>query len=364
MIINLNTSRTASGRACCPESAVPAPSPEARPERKELFRTRCHAGRGPAALGLAMAVFAAALPVEHAAAAWPDRAIRLVVPFPAGGGPELMMRALTRELGSTLGQPVILDYRPGANNLIGAAEAARAEPDGYTWMIAPEAVFTINPHVYKSLGFDPAKLQPVSLIGSFINVLSCNPALGVKTVEDLVVKARAVPLAYASSGVGSPNHMTMEMFLAEAKAKMSHIPYKGPMPAVQDLLGGHVDCSFLVESIAVEHIKEGSLVALAGSGKRPSGALAELPTLASAGYPGFDATFWLGVFGRADVDPEVFERFSSALHAGMQSPDVRNAMLTQGTTPAWVPAEQASAEIQHLKEHWGEVAQRIDLKAE
>lgn len=312
-----------------------------------------------------LAVASAAAPVANAQAVnWPVRPIRLVVPFPAGGGPERTIRAMTEGLTKKLGQPVVLDYKPGASGNIGASDAAHAAPDGYTWLLAQESVVTVNPYIFKQLGYDPKKLVPVALFGSFVNVLTCNPSIGVKSVADLVAKARAQPgsIRYASSGPGSPGHLTMEMFASSAKIQLTHVPYKGPMPAVQDMLGGHVDCGFLVASIVSEYIKTGRLVGLAGSGAKPSASLSSLPNLANAGYPDANATFWLGIFEPAGVEPGITRKFHSALAEVVRGAAVQEAMLATDTQPEMTTPEQARTLLAEMSAQWGAVIKRINLK--
>lgn len=296
---------------------------------------------------------------------WPTKPLRLVIPFPAGGGPERSIRALALGLQQRLGQPVVVDYKPGAAGNLGAAETARAPADGYTWMFAQESLTTINPHIYRNLGYDQRNLVPVALIGSFVNVLTCNPSVGVKTLQDLVAKAKATPgsIAYASSGPGSPGHLTMEMFQAAAGVTMNHVAYKGPMPAVQDLLGGHVQCGFLVAAIVADHVKSGKLVALAGSGTKPPPTMPNLPSISSA-YPDVNATFWLGIFAPLGVDPAVFRKFHSALVATVKSKEVQEAMLTTDTQPETSTSEEAQRELEKISIRWGDIVKRIGLKVD
>lgn len=308
----------------------------------------------------------AMLPNQAQAQEWPSRPIRLVIPFPAGGGPERTIRALSEGLQQRLGQPVVLDYRPGAAGNIGAAEKARSDPDGYTWMLAQESIVTINPQIYKDVGYPPKQLAPVALIGSFVNVLTCNPQVGVNTVAELVQKAKANPgrISYASSGAGSPGHLTMELLASSAGVTLTHIPYRGPMPAVQDLLGGHTDCGFLVASIVAEHIKAGRLVGLAGSGSKATVSLGDLPNVSDAGYPEVDATFWLGIFAPSGITPEINQRFQKALSETVQSEGVRSAMLDSDTQPEWATPAEARARLDEVSNRWGAVIKRIGLHLE
>ncbi|MGE4337445.1 MAG: Bug family tripartite tricarboxylate transporter substrate binding protein [Pigmentiphaga sp.] len=317
-------------------------------------------------LGVLLAVAPTATTATTSATSWPDRPLRLVIPVPAGGGPELIIRTLAEGLQQQLGQPVVVDYRPGAAGNLGAADLAKSPPDGYSWMLAQESIFTINPHIYPNLGFDAADIQPVALIGSFVNTLVCHPSVGVGTLEELIAKAKAEAgkITYASAGSGSPGHLTMEMLMLEAGIKLSHVPYRGPMPAAQDLLGGHVDCAFLVSSMVADHIRAGSLVGLAGSGQKPSTSLPDLPNIANSGYPNFNATYWLGIFAPKGVKPEISEKFQTALQAALADPEVVQAMLASDTQPTSTTPEQTVQRLDQLSQQWSETVKRANVKVE
>ncbi|MCK9511375.1 MAG: tripartite tricarboxylate transporter substrate binding protein [Pigmentiphaga sp.] len=297
---------------------------------------------------------------------WPGRPIKLIVPFPAGGGPERTIRTISQGLQERLGQPVIIDYRPGASGNIGAADLAKANPDGYTWMLAQDSLFTINPLIFESLGFDINAIQPVSMYGNFVNVLVCNPSLNVTSLEGLIEKAKAGPgeIYYASSGAGSPGHLVTEMLSSRAGIKMSHVPYRGPMPAVQDLLGGHVDCGFLASPSVVEHVKAGRMVALGSSGAEPLESLEGLPTIDSQGFPGFDATFWTGFYTSTGVDKEITDRFGAALYEVLKEEAVLDAMEFSDMKPRWTTQEETQEIIENLLNQWSVVVQQVGLKVE
>lgn len=313
---------------------------------------------------LAVTVLSSAPIANAQSAAWPSKPIRLVIPFPAGGGPERTIRTVTEGLKQRLGQPVVVDYRPGASGNIGAAETARSAADGYTWLLAQESIVTVNPHIFKRLGYERERLVPVALIGSFVNILTCHPAVGVKSVAELVEKAKARPggIRYASSGPGSPGHLTMEMFASAARIELSHVPYRGPMPAVQDMLGGHVECGFLVASIVADHIKAGRLVGLAGSGAKPSASLGDLPNISDAGYRDVNATFWLGIFAPLGVDQDITRKFHQALTETVRNEAVQAAMLASDTQPEATTPAQAGQRLDEVSARWAAVIKRIDLK--
>jgi len=191
------------------------------------------------ALVLATLGFCGAIELAAAqgAGAWPERAIRIVLPFPPGGPSDIAARLAADKMQPALKQPLVIENKPGAGGNVGAAEVARATPDGYTWLFGPDSLVTVNPHVYKQMPFKVDDLVPVTVATRFNQTLVCNPALGVKTVAELVAKAKASPLSYASGGVGVPGHLSMELLQSMAGFQMNHVPYKGPAPATQDVLG-------------------------------------------------------------------------------------------------------------------------------
>jgi tripartite-type tricarboxylate transporter receptor subunit TctC len=313
---------------------------------------------------LALALTASALPA-HAEDAWPKaRPIRIVVPLPPGGPSDIVLRPMAAAMQTALGQAVIVDNRPGANGNIGGAEVARAAPDGYTWLWTTDTSLTINPHIYKSIGFKADALVPLDYAARFSQTLVCNPSLGFKTLADMIAYARTKPLDYATGGSGSPGHMVMEMLAADAKVKMNHVPYRGPAPAMQDLLGGQVQCGFLAGPTVLPQIQSGKLTALAVSGAERSPLTPNVPTVAESGYPGFDGTFWLVLMAPRGVPPEVQQRFlaalDSAIHASGQKEHAASAGIEMvGSTPA-----EAKTRTEAQSAQWGKVARDIHLQVE
>ncbi len=295
-------------------------------------------------------------------AAWPDRPIRVIVPYPPGGPSDIVLRLAMEKMQVTLKQPFVLENKPGAGGNLGAAEAARAAPDGYTWFFATDTVVTVNPHVYKKLPFKVDDLVPVSVASSFSQTLVCNPAAGVKSVAELVKAAKgSTRLAYASGGAGVPGHLAMELLLTTAGIEMDHIPYKGPALAAQDVIGGQVPCGFLAGPTVLPHIKSGRLVALAVSGAKRSPVLPEVPTVAEAGYPGFDATFLLAVFAPRGTPEPIVTAFHQAFVDALRQPDMATKLqATDQNIVANTPAE-AAAQLAAISKKWGEVAKRINL---
>jgi tripartite-type tricarboxylate transporter receptor subunit TctC len=185
------------------------------------------------------------LSLAQAQTPWPTKPLRVLLPFPPGGPSDIVMRLAAEKMQIVLKQPIVIDNKPGAGGNLGSAEVARAAPDGYTWLSGTDTLVTVNPHVYKQLGFKVDDLQPVTLGTTFSQTLVCNPALGVKTLAELMTKARAEKLSYASGGAGVPGHLSMELLQSMAGFEMVHVPYKGPAPATQDVVGNQVPCGLL-----------------------------------------------------------------------------------------------------------------------
>ena len=304
---------------------------------------------------------AAWLLATSAHAAWPDKPIRIIVPYPPSGPSDIVLRAAIEKMQPALGQPIVLDNKPGAGGNLGAAEAARAAPDGYTWFFATDSIITVGPHVYAKPGFKPADLVPVTVASSFSQILVCNPTVGVKTLAELIKAAKPGTLSYASGGAGVPGHLAMELLLATAGVSMQHIPYKGPAPAAQDVIGGQVPCGFLAGPTVLPHIKSGRLIALAVSGAQRSPVLPEVPTVAEAGYPGYDASFLLVMFAPRGTPEPIIAAFHKAFVDALRQADVAARLLaTDQTVVAGTPGE-AAAQLTVVSRKWGEVARRIHL---
>lgn len=313
---------------------------------------------------LALVLAGAMLPA-HADDAWPKaRPIRIVVPLPPGGPSDIVLRPMAAAMQKTLGQAVIIDNRPGANGNIGAAEVARAAPDGYTWLWTTDTSLTINPHIYRNVGFKPDALVPLDYAARFSQTLVCHPSLGFKTLSDMIGYARSHSLDYASGGAGSPGHMVMEMLAARAGVKMNHVPYKGPAPAMQDLMGGQVQCGFLAGPTVLPQIKSGKLIALAVSGTERSPLTPDVPTVAEAGYPGFDGTFWLVLMGPRGVPADIQQRFLAALEEAIHAPGQQERVSIAGIQMTGSTPAEAQRRTEALSAQWGKVARDIHLQVE
>lgn len=315
---------------------------------------------------LGASLLALSLPAAAQAQQWPDKPIRMVVPLPPGGPSDIVLRTLLPVMQQALKQPLVIDNKPGANGNIGAAEVARAPADGYTWLWTTDTTLTVNPHVYDRMPFKVSDFQPVMRATAFSQTLVCNPQVGVKTVAEFVRKAKAKPngMTYASGGAGSPGHLVTELFSAAAGIDLTHVPYKGPAPAVQDMLGGQVDCGFLAGPTVLPHVRAGKLVALAVSGAKRSPVLPEVPTVAESGYPRFDASFSLVLLAPKDMPAAIVQKMHAEMATALKLPATGEKLAQSDQfVVAESPAETA-ARLAQDSAKWGEVARRINLKLE
>jgi tripartite-type tricarboxylate transporter receptor subunit TctC len=311
-------------------------------------------------LWIALALLLAAT-CGWAQGSWPDKPIRVVLPFPPGGPSDIVMRMAAEKMQVALKQNIIIDNKPGAGGNLGTADVARAAPDGTTWLWGTDTLVTVNPHVYKSLGFKVDDLQPVSIGTSFNQTLVCNPAVGVRTLGELIAKARSTPMSYASGGNGVPGHLSMELLLHMAGFEMAHVPYKGPAPATQDVLGGSVPCGLLAGPTVLPHVRAGKLVALAVSGATRSPALPDVPTMAEAGVPGYRADFTLVMFAPRGTPEAIVTRFRQAFVDALKSPDVTDKLKAGDQTAVGSTPAEAARVLAADSQKWGEVARRIKL---
>jgi len=312
-------------------------------------------------LGVVWLAAAIQLAVAQSAGAWPERAIRIVLPFPPGGPSDIVARLAADKMQSALKQPIVVENKPGAGGNIGSAEVARAAPDGYTWLFGPDSLVTVNPHVYKQMPFKVEDLMPVTTATRFNQTLVCNPALGVKSVAELVAKARSTPLSYASGGVGVPGHLSMELLQSMAGFQMNHVPYKGPAPATQDVLGNQVSCGLLAGPTVLPYVRAGKLIALGVSGSSRSPTLPEVPTLAEAGVPGYQADFSLVVFAPRGVPEPIIARFRQAFVEALRAPGVTEKLKAGDQTVVGSSPADAAATLAVDSQKWGALVRRIHL---
>lgn len=320
--------------------------------------------RALAALAAA-SLLAPTLPTAaHASQSWPLKPIRIIVPNPPAGPSDIAIRPLAAAVQKALGQPVIVENRAGANGNIGAAEVARAAADGYTWLWAMDPVLTVNKHIYKNIGYSSDAIVVLNAAARFSQTLICNPKLGFKSVKDMIDAAKTRELTYATGGAGSPGHLVMESLLSTTGVKMVHIPYKGPAPAMQDLMGGQVDCGFLAAPTVLPQIQSGRVTALATSGKQRSTLMPQLPTIAESGYPEFDGTFWLFLAAPKGVPADIQKRFLEAMEVAIRSPEQQDRVKPVDIEMVGSTADQAQQKAKELSGKWEALTRKIQLKAE
>ncbi|MDO9029617.1 MAG: tripartite tricarboxylate transporter substrate binding protein [Hydrogenophaga sp.] len=298
---------------------------------------------------------------------YPSRPIRLVVPYAAGGGTDILARQLTKKVGELLGQPIIVDNKPGAGTAIGAAEVAKATPDGYTLLWGDNATFALNPHVYKKLAYDPlTSFTPVTLTVRGALVLLTADRLGVKNVNDLITlsKSQAGKLTYGTPGNGTPHHLAMEAFkLRAGNLQIQHVPYRGEAPAIQDLIGGSLDLMFAGARVAKPQTESGRAVALAVSGSKRNTAMPDVPTVSEAGLKGYVSEYWHGVVAPAKTPPAVVAKLNAAFVKAMASPELVSWINNAGSGAEWTgstPVEMQAHMVQELKNS-GELVKTIGL---
>jgi tripartite-type tricarboxylate transporter receptor subunit TctC len=294
---------------------------------------------------------------------YPDRPVRLVNPNPPGGPSDLVARALVEPFRARFSQPLIVENRAGAGGNVGSEVVAKSPPDGLNLLVITDTVVTVNPHVYKKMGFDPARdLVPVALLTGFSQTLVCNATVPAKTVAELVALAKKQPLNYASGGAGVPGHLAMELFLSSAGIDMNHVPYKGPAAATQDVIGGQVHCGFLATATVLPHIKSGRLHAFAISSTRRSPLAPQVPTMAEAGYRDYDATFYLVLMAPRGTPDEILRSLNAFVNDALKSPDAQDKVLTPADQIAagGSPAD-AAAKLREISAKWEKVVKRIGL---
>ena len=314
---------------------------------------------------LAAAGATTAAPWAAAQSAWPDQPLRWVVPYPAGGGTDVLARTVAEAMRQTLGQQIVVDNRPGASTNVGGQMVATAKPDGYTFMSADNAILAYNEHLFTKLPFNPEKdFTYVGGISRFPLALVVNPALEAKTVKEFLAYARANPgkLNYASPGNGSPHHLAMEMFKNRTKTFLTHIPYRGAAPALQDVMGGQVPCMFLDLAAGLPVITSGKVRALAiGSAKRVA-ALPDVPTLAEAGVPNTEVFAFQGILAPAGLPAAITARLNGDLNKALLNPAVVKRMNDFGMEALPGTPEQFRAMARAESKRWGEIITSAHIK--
>ena len=298
---------------------------------------------------------------------YPDRPIRLVVPFPPGGGSDITARTIAQKLSEVLGQQVVADNRGGAGGNIGTDIVAKSQPDGYTLVMALSGPFTINGSLMGKLPFDPLKdFALITLAGATPNLLVTHPSLAANSVKELIALAKASPgkINFASSGLGTPAQLSGDLFNAMAGVRLVHVPYKGAAPALTDLLAGQVQLMFSTMPPALPQVKAGKLRALAVTSAKRSLTLPELPTIAEAALPGFEATTWYGMAAPAGTPKPIVAKLNADVLKVLHMADVRERLLAQGTEPAGTTPEQFADYIRSETTKWAKVIKASGAKVD
>jgi tripartite-type tricarboxylate transporter receptor subunit TctC len=316
------------------------------------------------AAGLA---FACAMATPVAAADYPTKPITLIIGFAPGGPSDVMARILTKKMEEVLKQPFVIENRPGAGGSLAGTAVARSAPDGYTVLLATGSLLAINVSLYKNLGYDPEKdFEPISLIGLQTNVLYTHPSVPAKTLSELIAHAKANPgkLSFGSGGIGTPAHLAGELLKIEAKIDITHVPFRGTGPTLQNVIGGHVPMAFNPPSPLLPHLQSGAIRAIAITTLTRTGALPDVPTVAESGFPGFEATTWHGLVAPAGTPKEVVAALHRAVHATLNDPAARKQLTELGIDLAGNSPDEFRAYIKSEIPKWAKIVQASGAKAE
>ena len=299
----------------------------------------------------------------HAAPVYPSRPIRIVNPYAPGGITDLVSRVLAQRVAEAWGQPVIVDNRPGAGSAVGTEIVVRAQPDGYTLLCTTPAV-VINPSFYPKLGLNPVKdLVPVVLVARVDTAFAVHPGVTARSVKELIALARAKPgqIFFASAGTGTSTHLSLELFKTMAGVDLPHVPYKGGGPALIDVVGGQVQGIVNPLAGVLPHARTGRLRALAVTGAKRSELAADLPTIAEAGVPGYDATAWSALFAPRATAPAIVEKWNSETNRVLGIPEVRQSLLAAGMTPIGGTAQEFAPYFAREAVRWPELVRTAGI---
>lgn len=314
---------------------------------------------------LRRAFAATLLALPLAAWAYPDKTIEWVVPYPAGGGSDVVARTLAEPMAKSLGQQIVVANKPGAATNIGADYVAKAKADGYVMLTADTATLAANPSLYAKLSYDAEKdFAPVGLLARFPMLLVVNPAVPAKTLAEFIAWAKAQPdgVNYATPGAGSPHHLATELFRERTGLKLVHVPYRGAAPAVQDVMGGQVPFMFIDSATAYPHVLSGKLRPIGVASPKRVAAFDQVPTLASQGLTGFEAYAWQGLVVPAATPADVVAKLNQALVAALGTTAVKARFQTLGLEPTPSTPAQMAAYAKAEREKWGKVIRAANIR--
>lgn len=325
--------------------------------------------RRPLLSHLLLAGLLSAMPVAvlaDAAAGFPNRAVRIIVNFPAGGTADVLPRIVSQKLSEKWGQPVIVENRPGAGGNIGAETVAKSAPDGYTLLATPPAPLAINQNLYKSLPFAPDRFTPVTILAAVPNVLAVKSALPVASTKDFIALAREDQgkVAVATQGNGTTSHLTAAMFATQAGVQFVFVPYKGTAPALTDLMGGQVDAFFDNIGSMHNHHKSGKARILAVASRKRSPLLPNVPTISETGLPGFDSSTWFAVVAPPGTPPEIAQKINGAIVEALKLPDVQQKFIELGAEIVGNSPDETADFIANERVRWKKVIDAANVRQE
>ena len=323
--------------------------------------------RAAIALSLGLALVAFSIGSPSGAQDYPQRTVTFVCPFPAGGGTDILTRMLAQELQDKLKQPFIVENRTGAGTVIAAAAVAKSPPDGYMLLLAPVTTLAIGPSVYKSLPYDTVKdFAPIGLVGSAQFALVANPALGADSLPALIalIKSKSGQLSYGTSGASTPHHLFMEMFLKMIDAKAQHVPYRGSVPALTDVVSGQIHMMMVDLAVAIPMIKEGKVKAYGVTSPGRIKAMPDLPTIAEAGLPGYSGTGWFSVVARAGTPRPIIDKINQVLMAQLKRADVADKLQALAIDPLTSTPDELERFIPAEIRKWAQVVKDAGITPE
>jgi tripartite-type tricarboxylate transporter receptor subunit TctC len=318
------------------------------------------------ACALTLSLALPGLPTAHAQS-WPSKPVRIVVPFSPGGFADSSARSIADRLAARLGQPVVVDNRPGASGNIGAEQVAKSAPDGYTLLLAYDGTVVVNPHVYARLGFDTLRdFAPVTKLGDNAVIIVAHPSLPANNLRELIALAKAKPgtLNFGSAGTGSTAHLACEMLNQRAGIDLIHVPYKGGGQAMADVVGGQIPLVCTAIATAQQFLRAGKLKGIGISGEKRDPAVPDVPTFVESGMPGFVVNSWVGILAPAHTPRAVIDRLQTDIAAVLQLPDVRARYAVLGIEPVGNKPDEYAAQLKTDLENWGPVVKKANVRIE